>query len=369
MIQSFCHIVEGTGAADFPRFRIQTFQFRFLPFGFVIVEISDQLFHQIGHSNDTAHAAVFVHNDCKMVCVPFHLAEQLVSFHGFVNEIGRVYSVFHDEFLGAVLQPEKVLGVEHAYDLVYAVPADRIDRVAGFMNSLFPLGNGFVQPEHRHFLAVGADLADSQVVKCKYIFNEVVFFGVDRSFFVSRICHEQQVFFRDDLVLTVGVNAAEPQDSVGGLGQQPHQRGEQLGNYRDWSGHCQRKFFGILHGNAFRHHFAKDNGKIGNDQCYQNDGNRVQHRSTQPDAGLLKQPRQLFREAVGGKCRTQKAGQGDRHLNRCQKSGGVPHHFQQPAGTLVAVFHFFFQFCLVDGDHRDLCAGEYGVQGDQGDLQ
>ena len=105
----------------------------------------------------------------------FHLAEQLVCLEILVDKIGRVHCVFHDRFFVPAIQPEKVLGVEHAYDLVYAVPADRIDRVAGFMNSLFPLGNGFDQPEHRHFLAVGADLADSQIVKCKYIFNEVVF--------------------------------------------------------------------------------------------------------------------------------------------------------------------------------------------------
>ena len=298
MFQRLCHIVDRAGATDFPRPGIQTFQFRFLTLRLVIVKITHQLLYQVSHGDDAAHSAVFIDYHSKMIGVSFHFAEKFVCLHVFVNEIGCVDSVFHDKISGAVFQTEEVLCIEHAYDLIHTVAAHRVDGMAGFVNGLFPLCNGFVHPQDRYFFSVGADLAYREIVKGKYIFNDVIFRGINGSLFVTGIRHEQQVLFRYGFLVAVGVDAAQPQHAVCGLGEQPYQRCKQLCNDCDRTSHGEGKAFRIFHGDAFRDHLAEHNGKIGDDERYQNDGNGVQNRFTDADACFLQQPGQLFGETV-----------------------------------------------------------------------
>ena len=103
--------VQRTGTTHFPAAGVQPFNLRFLTQHLVIVKITYQLFHQIRYRNDSAHSAIFVQNYCKVICMAFHLAEQLVCLEILVDKIGRMHCVFHDRFFVPAIQPEKSLAL------------------------------------------------------------------------------------------------------------------------------------------------------------------------------------------------------------------------------------------------------------------
>ena len=106
--------------------------------------------------------------------------------------------------------------------------------------------------------------------------NELLFFAVNGAFLGTHIHHHADLLLADGLLLGVGVNAKQAEDGIGGSGQEPHNRGKQLGDGGDQAGDSQRQRLCLTHGHPFGNQLTKDQGKVGQNQRDDDHGDGVQ---------------------------------------------------------------------------------------------
>ena len=79
----------------------------------------------------------------------------------------------------ALGQGEVVLDVQYAHDLVGAIPAHGVERVARGEDLALPVGGTALGPEDAHLGAVGGEVLGAQVVELEEVLDELVFLGAD----------------------------------------------------------------------------------------------------------------------------------------------------------------------------------------------
>ena len=85
----------------------------------IIGKVSDKLLNEVGYGENTAHAAVLIYDNGKVVCADlFHVLEKTVGFHIFMDEIGFAHGVCHDVFTALVIKTEIVLSIENADNVI-----------------------------------------------------------------------------------------------------------------------------------------------------------------------------------------------------------------------------------------------------------
>ena len=88
-VQRFVHRVQIRAAGHAPEVGLQLHDILLLQGVKLVENIADNLLQQVFHGDQTARAAVFVHDDGHMRLGFLHIAQQHVRPHGFRHEIGR----------------------------------------------------------------------------------------------------------------------------------------------------------------------------------------------------------------------------------------------------------------------------------------
>src|SRR5215207_2013994 len=160
------------------------------------------------------------------------------------------------------------------------------------------------------------------------------------------------LFFGDGLALEVGVAAGQPDEQVGGLGQQPYRRPGQGGDQGQGAGGAFGPRLGPLQGDPFGGELADDQGQVGEDHG----DHQHRHRLSGPTQEA-QQRDQRFGQSNRGCGGGEEAGQGDADLDSGQELVGVTGQLGDqpppPAFLLQAP-----ELALTQGDQGDLAAGE-----------
>ena len=192
-------------------------------------------------------------------------------------------------------------------------------------------------------------IGGGHVVELEDVFDHFFLVGLDGALFFAQINEHPQPLFRHFFLILVGIDAKQPQNGVGGNGEQPDQRthdgGQQANHTAGKTGHR----FALFHGYPLGHQFAKDQSKEGEDHSdhdHRQGMNRGHHRPGQRERGY----RPLGKESgqiVGGKGGTKETGQGDTDLDGGEKPGGHLYDPEQLGCLAVAAFGLLADKCLV----------------------
>ena len=365
--QLFGHLFQVGGAAYLPAVPVQLANLH-LADGVLVVHVAHQLFHQVVDGDDAAHPAVLVDDDGEILALLLHPAEQLVRPDALGHEEGLIHRVFHHRLAGQIVQPEVVLGVQHAHHVVLALAADGEVSIVAVPDGAGPDAHVVLQVQADHVAPAGADLLGGGIVHIKNVLDDLVLVVFDGALLAALHQHHLDLVLGDHFLVLVGVDAQQPQQSVGGHGQQPDQRRAQLGHEVQDAGQLQRQGLGLFHGQALGHQLAEHDAEIGQHQRDEEHHRRVQGRAGRGHPQREDQVHDGVGEVFGRKGAAQQAGQGDGHLDGGQELGGLFGQVQQPAGPLVALLREDLQPGLAHRDHRDLRAGEQRVDRDQNNL-
>ena len=185
---------------------------------------------------------------------------------------------------------------------------------------------------------------------------------VDAAVLAAGVHHHADILLAHLLLRLVGVDADEPQHTVGGHGQQPDDGREQLRDHHHQPGDAQRHLFRLLHGDALGYQLAEHQREVGQDQGDQYDHQRVQRGGrnghAQPDEPI----HQRVGEVLRRECAAQKARQRNGDLNGGQKFRRLRRQLAEALRLPVAVGAHFIELDLVHRQHGDLRAGKNGVE-------
>ena len=187
-----------------------------------------------------------------------HVSEKDIGFYGLGHKIGREHSLGHDRLSGLVPQSEVVLGVQDAHDVIDGVLADRIAGVAVEVDGVVPVVHGVFHPKDMKVGSMGSDLFGGQVIKLEDVLDELLFLLVYSTLLAAYIHHHADLFLTDGIVLSIGINAQQAKDAVGGDGQEPDDGGEGGGDAGDEAGHPQGQGFSLAHSHPLGDQLAED---------------------------------------------------------------------------------------------------------------
>ena len=182
------------------------------------------------HGHDTAHAAVFVNDDGKIVAGLLHILEKHIGFHIFRDEIRLFRRRADNRFGRRIVRSEKFLDVQNADNVVGILAADRIEAVAGFGNRFFPLGKRVLFIKNGDIASVRAYFGNRNIVEFKYILNHFVFHAVDGAPLASGIEHHTDFLLGHGIPLLIRVDMEKPEQSVCRFRQNPDKRCKYAGD-------------------------------------------------------------------------------------------------------------------------------------------
>ena len=122
--ESMGNIIKERGTRYFPGIVIDLNDV-FVCFGriILIVNIADELLKEVVHGYNPGYSAVFVQHDCHTAPAVLHVLKKNVGFDAFGYEVGLADCVVHDAVYAALREPEIILCVEYADDIIRSLAA------------------------------------------------------------------------------------------------------------------------------------------------------------------------------------------------------------------------------------------------------
>ena len=225
-----------------------------------------------------------------------------------------------------------------------------------------------VRREGGDVAGVGHQVPGHGLAEVEHVVDPLALFPLNGAPGLAQVHHHADLLLGDGLLLRLGAQAHEPEQAVGGHGQQPHRRPQDGGDAPHHAAGDLRHLHGLLHGDALGHQLAEHQGEVGQDDGHRHQGHRVEHRGGEADAQAQQPVGEHLREGVSGEGGAQEARQGDGNLNGGEEAGGLLHHLQELGGGAVALLRHHAELAGVEGDDGDLRHGEEGVDQDQNDL-
>ena len=328
----------------------------------LIPDLAHDLLQNILHGDDAGGLTVFVYQNDHVVMLALHLLEERVQIHGLRHDHRLVEHLLQGKARAAPLQ-KIISGMEDADDPVFSgiingdagkgLGLDQGDDLL-FRSVLRQIYHGF--PGRHHILR-------GHAIQLEDILDISNVVPVQRALVAAGVQHQDNVLLRNRLILFLGIDAHQPQDRVGGDGEEPDDGLQNGGQYGDEAADGVGQLFLVLHGDALGDQLAEDQGKIREDQRHRHHGHGV-HRS-----GVLGRDAEdadqkggdRLGKIVRRKGGAQKAGQRDADLDGGEELGrrlDDAEHFLCP---LITVRSQSANLLFVQGNHGDLRGGKERV--------
>ena len=262
-------LVEDESAIDLERpAALQGGIFRLPLVVVLVIDLTDELLHQVFHGDDPVGAAVLVEHESDLLVLAAHGRESIQ--HG--NRSGKGQDRAHDvderrpgvrpdlrfpalgDIRGARHHRHQVTGVHKSEHIVNRLPPHGKPGVRQFEAHTVSLCDREATGEKLHIRARTHHFDESTVTGAEHI-------GQDGPAVIpkARLAHDQfaHLIGRDRLGSPVRVVSEQAQHSIGGDGEQPdyrpHDAREHLESRGENASECHR----MLQGEAFRHQFAE----------------------------------------------------------------------------------------------------------------
>ncbi len=292
------------------------------------------------------------------------MIQQLHAGQGLGHEDRRLQLFGEHRHAALGQRLEQALGRDHADDVVQAAAADRVARVRLFGDDRAQhLGDRRVGIEPADFGARNHHRADLAVVEAEHVAHHLVLLRLDHAGVQPFFQAGGDLFFRDGPV-RVAPDADQPQDGLGGRGQQHHERarghGQPLHRRRDDGGHRLGKHLA----DALGHQLAEDDRQHRDDQHHQRRGRDMRRAQPQAEHGVQPLAQRLGERGVADDA-VEHADRRDAHLHRRQELGGMVVQVDRRLDAARARFQHHLQARLAARRQRHFRHRETGVQHDQ----
>ena len=182
---------------------------------------------------------------------------------------------------GGVVGQQQVAHVHEADDVVLVAPGDRVPRPAGLRDLLGRPAGGHARLEEVDLGARGHHLAHLAVTGPEHLVDQPALVARQR---LVRGDQVAELLLADRLPAGLRVPAEQPDEQVGGAGEEPDDRPEQLGDRVERRGHDQREALGPLQGQPLGGQLADHQRQVADRDGDRHEGQRVGEAAGQAEA-------------------------------------------------------------------------------------